>query len=75
MSPDCRPLLGPVPGVEGLHMVAGFSGMGFKIAPAVGVVMAELLTGEPTSVDITSFRPSRFLEGQPIRAPHEYADD
>jgi glycine/D-amino acid oxidase-like deaminating enzyme len=75
MSPDCRPLLGPVPGVEGLHLVAGFSGMGFKIAPAVGVVMAELLTGAPTSVDVTSFRPSRFLEGQPIRAPHEYASD
>ncbi len=75
MSPDARPLMGPVPGVEGLHLVAGFSGTGFKISPAVGVVIAELLTGARTSVDITSFRPSRFLEGQPIRAPHEYASD
>jgi glycine/D-amino acid oxidase-like deaminating enzyme len=75
MSPDARPLMGPVPGIEGLHLVAGFSGMGFKISPAVGVVMAELLTGAPTSIDITSFRPSRFLEGRPIRAPYEYASD
>lgn len=75
MSPDARPLMGPVPGVEGLYLVAGFSGMGFKISPAVGVVMAELLTGAPTSVDISSFRPSRFLEGQPIKAPYEYASD
>jgi len=75
MSPDARPLIGPVLGVEGLHLVAGFSGMGFKISPAVGVVMAELLTGAPTSVDISSFRPSRFLEGQPIKAPYEYASD
>lgn len=75
MSPDARPLIGPVPGVEGLHLVAGFSGMGFKISPAVGVVMAELLTGAPTSVDISSFRPSRFLEGHPIKAPYEYASD
>jgi len=75
MSPDARPLMGPVPGVEGLHLVAGFSGMGFKISPAVGVVMAELLTGAPTSVDISSFRPSRFLEGKPIKAPDEYASD
>ena len=75
MSPDARPLIGPVPGVEGLHLVAGFSGMGFKISPAVGVVMAELLTGAPTSIDISSFRPSRFLEGQPIKAPYEYASD
>jgi glycine/D-amino acid oxidase-like deaminating enzyme len=75
MSPDARPLIGPVPGIEGLHLVAGFSGMGFKISPAVGVVMAELLTGAPTSIDISSFRPSRFLEGQPIKAPYEYASD
>lgn len=76
MSPDARPLLGPVPGVVGLHLVAGFSGMGFKISPAVGVVMAELLTeGRATTVDITPFRPGRFLDGQPIRAPYEYASD
>ena len=75
MSPDARPLIGPVPGVEGLHLVAGFSGMGFKISPAVGVVMAELLTGAPMSLDISSFRPSRFLEGKPIKAPYEYASD
>jgi len=75
MSPDARPLMGPVPGIDGLYLVAGFSGMGFKISPAVGVVMAELLTGAPPRIDITSFRPSRFLEGQPIRAPYEYASD
>jgi sarcosine oxidase, subunit beta len=76
MSPDARPLLGPVPGIAGLHLVAGFSGMGFKISPAVGVVMAELLCdGRATTIDITAFRPSRFQEGQPIRAPHEYASD
>jgi len=75
VSPDFRPLMGPVPGVDGLYLVAGFSGMGFKISPAVGVVMAELLTGAPTSIDIGSFRPSRFLEGQPIKAPYEYASD
>ena len=43
MTPDQRPLLGPVPGVAGLHLAAGFSGMGYKISPAVGLAMAELL--------------------------------
>ncbi len=76
MSPDARPLLGPVPGVAGLHLVAGFSGMGFKISPAVGVVMAELVCeGRASTVDVTPFRPARFQEGQPIRAPYEYASD
>jgi sarcosine oxidase subunit beta len=50
--------------------------MGFKISPAIGLVMAELLLdGEGKTVDISSFRPSRFAEGAPIRAEFEYVDD
>ena len=75
-SPDHRPLLGEVPGVRGLHLVAGFSGMGFKISPAVGEAMAEwILDGRATHVDLHPFRPGRFLEGQPIRGEHEYEDE
>jgi sarcosine oxidase subunit beta len=76
MTPDARPLLGPVPGVEGLHLCAGFSGMGFKISPAIGLVMSELiLDGAAATVDISPFRPGRFTEGKPIRAEFEYKDD
>ena len=32
MTPDARPLLGQVPGVEGLYICAGFSGMGFALS-------------------------------------------
>jgi len=68
--------LGEIPGIRGLHVCAGFSGMGFKISPAIGLVMSELLLdGQASSVDISSFRPSRFAEGQPIRAEYEYKDD
>jgi sarcosine oxidase subunit beta len=76
MTPDARPLLGEIPGIRGLYVCAGFSGMGFKISPAIGIVMSELLLdGLAKSVDITSFRPSRFAEGKPIRAEFEYQDD
>ena len=76
MTPDCRPLLGPVGGIEGLYLCAGFSGMGFKISPAVGLVMSELLLdGKSKTVDISAFRPSRFAEGMPIKAQFEYVDD
>jgi len=76
MTPDSRPMLGEIPGVKGLYVCAGFSGMGFKISPAVGLVMSELLLdGEGRSVDITSFRPTRFAEGKPIKAEFEYKDD
>ncbi|HZR55816.1 MAG TPA: FAD-binding oxidoreductase [Terriglobales bacterium] len=76
MTPDSRPLLGEVPGIKGLHLCAGFSGMGFKISPAIGLVMAELvLDGQSKTVDLSSFRSTRFAEGQPIRAEFEYQDE
>lgn len=76
MTPDSRPVMGEIPGVQGLFVCAGFSGMGFKISPAVGLVMSELvLDGSGKTVDISAFRPSRFVEGEPIKAEFEYVDD
>jgi sarcosine oxidase subunit beta len=73
VSPDTRAILDRAPGVEGLYMAAGFSGTGFKISPAVGACMAELIThGRATLVDITPFRFSRFQEQQPIQGRYEY---
>lgn len=60
----------------GLFVCAGFSGMGFKISPAIGLVMSELmLDGNATSIDISPFRSSRFAENSPIKAEYEYVDD
>ncbi len=76
VTPDSRPLLGPLPEVDGLYLCAGFSGMGFKISPAIGLVMSEqILDGKSKSVDITPFRVTRFSEGKPIKADFEYKDD
>jgi len=76
MTPDSRPLLGKISGVSGLYVCAGFSGMGFKISPAIGLVMSELLLdGSGKTVDISSFCPGRFAAGKPIKAEFEYKDD
>jgi sarcosine oxidase, subunit beta len=76
MTPDCRPLLGEVPGLPGLVLAAGFSGTGFKISPAVGEAIAELITGSAKAgVNIEPFRPARFAEGEPIQAQHPYDGD
>jgi glycine/D-amino acid oxidase-like deaminating enzyme len=76
MTPDSRPLLGEIPEIAGLYVCAGFSGMGFKISPAIGLVMSELvLDGEGKTVDIRAFRPDRFGAGRPIKAEYEYVDD
>ncbi len=76
MTPDSRPLLGQIPEISGLYICAGFSGMGFKISPAIGLVMSELvLDGKANSIDIDAFRPDRFRDNQPIKAEYEYVDD
>lgn len=76
MTPDGRPLLGPLPGWEGLVLATGLSGTGFKVSPAIGEAVAAQLVGTPAdAVDLTPFRPGRFEEGRPIRSPHPYQDE
>ncbi|HXZ89042.1 MAG TPA: FAD-binding oxidoreductase [Candidatus Binataceae bacterium] len=73
VSPDARAVLGKVPGIDNLYVAAGFSGTGFKTAPAVGAAMAELiLSGRDHTVDITPFRFERLIEGALIESPNEY---
>jgi glycine/D-amino acid oxidase-like deaminating enzyme len=73
-SPDRRAILGRAPGVDGLYFATAFSGSGFKIAPAVGTCVAELITeGQAKTVDISAFRPERFAEGRLIAGRHPYA--
>ncbi|HZO29698.1 MAG TPA: FAD-binding oxidoreductase [Chloroflexota bacterium] len=73
MSPDTRAIIDAAPGVAGLYLAAGFSGTGFKKAPAVGLGLAELVTaGRATSVDLAPFHFSRFAEDDPIHGPDEY---
>jgi glycine/D-amino acid oxidase-like deaminating enzyme len=52
--------------------------MGFKISPAIGLVVSELvLDGRGRSVDISAFDPGRFAAGGagPIKAQWEYGDE
>jgi sarcosine oxidase, subunit beta len=76
MTPDARPLLGTMPGLDGLVLAVGFSGTGFKISPAVGESIAALIDGQPgEAVDISPFKPSRFDEGNSIRPDFPYASE
>jgi glycine/D-amino acid oxidase-like deaminating enzyme len=65
--------MGHLPGIDGLFVAAGFSGTGFKTAPAVGASMAELiLNGASTTVDLTPFGFDRIVSGKLIESPNEY---
>jgi sarcosine oxidase subunit beta len=70
MSPDHDAILGPVDGLDGLLLAAGFSGHGFQHAPIVGRILAELATGSPPTVDITPLRLERFATG--VSAPETH---
>jgi sarcosine oxidase subunit beta len=50
--PDELPVLGPVPGVEGLFVAAGFSGHGFALSPVVGDILARLTLGDDARPDL-----------------------
>ena len=72
ITPDQRAVLGQA-GPEGFYLACGFSGTGFKIAPAVGACMAELIiTGQASTVDIEPFHPRRFEEGTSLTGEHAY---
>jgi len=59
-SPDCNPIVGPVPGTRGLWTCAGVSLNGFGGAGGLGKLLAEwIIEGEP-SRDIYGFRATRF---------------
>lgn len=66
ITPDWNPILGPAPGADGLTLAFGFSGHGFKLAPALGMVLAQRMLGRPTDVDIAPYGLERFAEGRPL---------
>jgi glycine/D-amino acid oxidase-like deaminating enzyme len=73
-SPDRHAILGRVDGIDGLYVATAFSGSGFKIAPAVGACMAELIAdGHAKTVDIDAFSLRRFAEGRTVDGPYPYA--
>jgi sarcosine oxidase, subunit beta len=65
MTPDQTGIVSAVPGVPGLHLIAGFSGHGFMHGPIAGQLMAELiLDGQATTVDAGPLALDRFARGE-----------
>ncbi len=74
ITPDWHPFIGEAWEGSGFVVCAGFSGHGFKLGPAVGTMVADLVTGEQTDgLDPGLFRLSRLEEGQPVRGSYEYS--
>ena len=72
ITPDQRAILGRA-GPDGFFVACGFSGTGFKTAPAIGACLAELiLDGRATTVDIEGYSLDRFAAGRPLVGEHPY---
>ena len=50
-----------MPGVDNVWVLGGFSGHGFKMAPAFGRVAADLVITGKSSLPIEHLDPERFL--------------
>ncbi|MEA2054322.1 MAG: FAD-binding oxidoreductase [Candidatus Thermoplasmatota archaeon] len=60
VTPDALPILGEVKGLERFIQCNGFSGHGFMLSPMVAKLLAELITGEKTSLPIGRLKLERF---------------
>lgn len=61
---DGVPFISKVDEAPGLILACGFTGHGFGTAPAVGLMLSQMVAGEDTVVDISALRYDRF---KPVR--------
>jgi len=74
ITPDWHPILDELPAGSGCFICSGFSGHGFKLGPAVGLMMADLVTGDRQSdFDPHLFRFGRFAEDDHVHSQYEYS--
>ena len=71
MTPDGRPVLGPE-GPEGLYLAVGWSGTGFKKAPALGAELARwVVEGSPRREGLRAYGLDRFRTRDLVFGEHE----
>lgn len=74
VTPDWNPVISAT-GIDGLLVAAGFSGHGFKIAPAVGRLVADLVTegrSRDSRIPESDFRLTRFAEDNLLTSRYPY---
>ena len=60
MTPDGVPIIGDDPQLEGLWYATGHGRNGILLAGLTGVLLRQLMNGEPPLLDVTPFSPTRF---------------
>jgi len=65
-TPDWNPVLGRVPGLDGIQVAFGFSGHGFKLSPMIGRMLAQSLLDLEPDLPLHPYRITRYAEGEPL---------
>lgn len=74
ITPDWHPIVDELLPASGLFICTGFSGHGFKLGPAVGVMAADMVTGaSDPEFDPHLFRLNRYADDDPVRGKYEYS--
>jgi len=60
VAPDGDPILGKVPGKDGVFIATGTGGKGILMGPVIGKAMADLVMAGETNLDIAQFGLDRF---------------
>ena len=64
VSPDGKPIIGPVPGREGVFLATGHATKGIHLGPITGRIVADYICRGATQVvsDMSEFMPGRFAD-------------
>jgi D-amino-acid dehydrogenase len=65
LSPDGLPYIGPVPGLDGLHVATAHATLGITLAPATGELIADALLGRTSQAPLPAFDPGRAVRRLP----------
>ncbi len=65
---ELRPLLGWVPRIKGLAIGNGLGAAGLTIGPFAGRLLADLVTGQPSLLDLAPFDPVRRVDAMTAAA-------
>ena len=58
--PDSLPVISRSPHFERVHYAFGHGHLGLTEGAITGKLIAELIAGKPTSIDVTPYRSDRF---------------
>lgn len=58
--PDMKPVIGPAHRHKGLWLAFGHGHQGFTLGPATGELLANMIEGDKTAIDMAPFRADRF---------------